>query len=586
MRKSYKAFKIGTQVFSEYTENYKLLNATLSNDFYADQVRGSRTIIEEQIPGRDIPYFYEVDDKPLEFEVTFASVEPMSKVQIKNIVRTLVSSKNYQELTFGEYENYNYVAKTPTYKVVFTGNLDINYVQQSANVNYFQVQSSSTVEAPKENALVYTLNYVKTEATTQTYIKTGGTILNGENTITGITNFINLRIGQTVIFNSTTLGTITNINLEDEEITISANSASTRTGSFTFRDDKRLSFANIANLSVGMLVVGTGVPLNTFIDEIYDVANNVVSLDKNLTTVYNGSGSITFYDLNKLVIDNLDNIKINQYIFSGSSIINDKKIIAIDGLNNILTLDSQPTTFIGSLESPAAVVIAGPTYIGSKTLNFTAGTYYYLLKNNIVYCVDPLDSSKYFYGKITEVTTTSITVEINSAQGYKDIIEPNIYVKYIDSNNGFLSYFTLRARADRPYGFNKINFGSLETAAASSFAIASTGDVEFFPDIRIVFTTTTSNWIRIRNTQNLSTLTFKGISNTEDIIFNANLKTISSNFINIYTRWNKDYLYLSPNLNTIVIEQSSDNGASWSTYSAGLKLLVTGEAPVYVYETE
>jgi hypothetical protein len=585
MRQSYKAFKFGTQVFSEYTENYKLLNATLSNDFYADQFRGSRTIIEEQIPGRDIPYFYEVDDKPLEFEVTFASVEPMSKVQIKNIVRTLVSPKTYQELTFGEYENDNYIAKTPTYKVVFTGNLDINYVQQSANVNYFQVQSSSTVEAPKENALVYTLNYVKTEATTQTYVKTGGTILNGENVITGITNFTNLRIGQTVIFNSTILGTITNINVEDEEITISGNSASTRTGSFTFRDDKRISFADINNLSIGMLVVGTGVPLDTFIDEIYDPANNVISLNKNLTTVYSGSGSITFYDLKRLVVDNLDNIQINQYILSGSSIINDKKIIAIDELNSILTLDSQAATFIGSLESPVSIVIAGPTYLGSKTLNFTAGTYYYLLKDNIVYCVDPLDSSKYFYGKITAVTTTSITVEITSAEGYKDIVEPNIYVKYIDSNNGFLSYFTLTARADRPYGFNKINFGNLDTAA-SSFAITSTGDVEFFPDIRIGFTTTTSNWIRIRNTQNLSTLTFKGISNTEDIIFNANLKTISSNFINIYTRWNKDDLYISPGLNTIVVEQSSNNGTSWTTYTAGLKLLVTGEAPVYVYETE
>lgn len=589
MRQSYKSFKFGNQVFDESIENFKLSNATLSNDFYQDCIRGARSILEEKIPGRDNPYFYEIDDQPLEFEVTFASHEPMTKTQIKNIVRKLVSPKTYQELSFGDYKDSTYLQKTPSYKVIFTGDTDINYVQQSANINYFEVQSSSTIEAPKENASVYTLNYIKTEATTQSYVKTGGSILSGENIITGITNFTNLRIGQKVIFSGTTLGTITEINLEDEEITISANSASNRSGSFTFRDDKRLSFANITNLSVGMLVVGTGVPSSTFIDEIYDAGNNVVSVDKDLTTVYTGSGSITFYDLNKLVIDNLDNIEVNQYIFSGSATINDRKIIEIDEDNNIITLGSEPTTYVGSSGSPVSVVIAGPTYTGSKTLNFTAGTYYYLLKDNIVYCVDPSDSSRYFYGKITAVTSTSITVDITEAQGYKNMVEPNIYVKYIDGNNGFLSYFTLKARADRPYGFNSITAGGVgvSDSAEDDLTVINTGDIEFYPQIEITAVATTTNWIRIKNSNvgNGSTVTFKGLTNTEAIVVNANLKTITSNFSGIYTRWNRDDLYLDAGSNSLVVEQSSNSGSTWSTYSTGVKLKVSGEAPVYVYDT-
>jgi hypothetical protein len=436
MRQQYKAFRFDGQTYHEdMSSGYRIINATLDNDFYMQCIRGPRSIVEDKIPGRDIPYFYEIDDEPLEFEVTFAFSEVMTKTQIKQVARKFFAPVVYKELTFGDYDlaTTTYTAKTPTYKVIFHGETDINYVQQSANVNIFQVASTSTIEAPKENASVYTLNYVKTGATTQSYVKTGGSILSGENIITGITNFTNLRIGQKVVYSATLLGTITNINLQDQEITISANSASTRTGSFTFRDDKRLSFANITNLSVGMLVVGTGVPSDTFIDEIYDVANSVVSVDKDITTVYTGSGSITFYDLNKLVVDNLDNIEVNQHIFSGSATINNKKIIAIDEDNSILTLNSEPTTYIGSSGSPVSIVIAGPTYVGSKTLNFTAGSYNHLMIGNTVYVNT---GSNYFYGVITATTSTSITVNITSANGYVNLVEPNITVTRISSDNG------------------------------------------------------------------------------------------------------------------------------------------------------
>jgi hypothetical protein len=585
MRQQYKAFRFDGQTYHEdMSSGYRIINATLDNDFYMQCIRGPRSIVEDKIPGRDIPYFYEVDDEPLEFDVTFAFSEVMTKTQIKQVARKFFAPIVYKELTFGDYDlaTTTYTAKTPTYKVIFHGETDINYVQQSANVNIFQVASTSTIEAPKENASVYTLNYVKTGATTQSYVKTGGTILSGENIITGITDFTNLRIGQKVVYSATLLGTITNINLQDQEITISANSASTRTGSFTFTDDKRLSFANITNLSVGMLVVGTGVPSNTFIDEIYDVANNVISVDKDITVTYTGSGSITFYDLNRLVIDNLDNIEINQYIFSGSVTINNKKIIAIDEDNSILTLNSEPTTYIGSSVSPISIVIAGPTYTGSKTLNFTAGSYNHLMLGNTVYVNT---GSNYFYGIITGVTSTSITVNITSANGYVNLVEPNITVTRISSDNGYIAYLTLTARADRPYGYSVVTGQIGSPTTASQISITSTGDITFFPSMALTNPGTTGQPIRIYNETNGSTITFSQLYTSEVVTINAILKTISSNqtpALTIYERWSKDDLFLSPGTNVIKFQTYASS--SWGTLTVAAFTL-TGEAPVYIYDT-
>ena len=585
MRQQYKAFRFDGQTYHEdMSSGFKLINATLDSDFYMQSIRGSRNIVEDKIPGRDIPYFYEIDDEPLEFEVTFAFSEVMTKTQIKQVARKFFAPVVYKELTFGDYDlaTTTYTAKTPTYKVIFHGETDINYVQQSANVNIFQVASTSTIEAPKENASVYTLNYLKTGATTQSYVKTGGSILSGENIITGITNFTNLRIGQKVVYSATLLGTITNINLQDQEITISANSASTRIGSFEFRDEKRLSFANITNLSVGMLVVGTGVPSDTFIDEIYDVANNVISVDKDITTVYTGSGSITFYDLNKLVVDNLDNIEVNQYIFSGSATINNKKIIAIDEDNSILTLNSEPTTYIGSSVSPISIVIAGPTYIGSKTLNFTAGSYNHLMIGNTVYVNT---GSNYFYGVITGVTSTSITVSITSANGYVNLVEPNITVTRISSDNGYIAYLTLTARADRPYGYSVVTAQINGSPTASQISITSTGDITFFPSMSLTNPGTTGQPIRIYNETNGSTITFSQLYTSEVVTINAILKTISSNqtpALTIYERWSKDDLFLSPGTN--VIKFQTYVAPSWGTLTVAAFTL-TGEAPVYIYDT-
>jgi len=59
-----------------------IINATLSNDLYSFNVIGEKSIIEDQIQGRDEPYLYNVDFKPLEFtlNIAFESYETIDEV--------------------------------------------------------------------------------------------------------------------------------------------------------------------------------------------------------------------------------------------------------------------------------------------------------------------------------------------------------------------------------------------------------------------------------------------------------------------------------------------------------------------------
>lgn len=128
MKKVYTAFKFGT--YSSSTDD--VLNVTLDNDMYNETVRGSRSIIEEKVVGVESPYFFYVDDEPLEFEVNFA-FEEKTKAEIKALTRILISGNTYQELSFGDIESSVYVRKTPIYNVIFVDEPQISFI--GANVN-------------------------------------------------------------------------------------------------------------------------------------------------------------------------------------------------------------------------------------------------------------------------------------------------------------------------------------------------------------------------------------------------------------------------------------------------------------------
>jgi phage-related protein len=130
MKRVYTAFQFGS-----YTSpNSDVLNVTLDNDMYNESIRGSRTIIEDKVQGVEAPYFFYVDDEPLEFEVNFA-FEAKDKSAIKTLMRTLITPDTYTPMTFGEYEGspLAYAAKSPTYKVIFTGEPQISFIGRNVD---------------------------------------------------------------------------------------------------------------------------------------------------------------------------------------------------------------------------------------------------------------------------------------------------------------------------------------------------------------------------------------------------------------------------------------------------------------------
>jgi hypothetical protein len=142
MIQQYKSFKFNNTLFLD------LLNVTLSNDFYAACLRGPRSIKEEKIPGRDLPYFFEVDDEPIEFDINFALQYPLTMTGIKSIVKNLITFNSYRPLHFGNYENSTYTRKTPIFNVIFVGEPDFHFIgagKNSSNVDtylgYFTLQA-------------------------------------------------------------------------------------------------------------------------------------------------------------------------------------------------------------------------------------------------------------------------------------------------------------------------------------------------------------------------------------------------------------------------------------------------------------
>lgn len=579
MRKNYKSFKFNgdSASFSD------VLNVTLDNDFYEECIRGDREILTEQIPGRDIPYFYEVDDLPLEFDLHFAFQIPVSKDRIKDITRKLLGPRTYKELTFGEYESGTYVAKTPIYNAIFKGSTDFSYVQQGGIVNNLEDQVDGTISKIDYTRTLATYSVTKTNLSWPvTYNSAAtGSLLDDSDTITGITNFTDLRVGQYVSNGATQLGQIQELDTTNNEIILdTVNTAGDKTGVFTFTDKKRLTAENVTNLEIGMLLSGSGVPSNTFIDGIYN--STTISVDTELTTTVSG-GERSFYKLNTLTINSLTDIERNFKITAGDANLVGKLISSIDTVNSRIVVSPTPTTFAAS----ASATITSDKYPTTSTVLsyvITSGETHYDFKVENTLTVRG-ENGQFITGTITATGANSVTITpISSYSNYADLVDGDMYVTYIDSDNGFIGYFVLHVLCDRPYGYNDIAAGDIDGSAVSDLTVNNTGDIEFYPDIVIEATSTTSNWIRIVNTTNGSTVTFKGVTDGETITVNSNLKTITSTVSGVYTRWNKDDLYLDTGINYLDVESSSNSGATWS--SASIKLEVTGEAPVYVYEAE
>lgn len=84
-----------------------IINATLSNDMYQFATLGTKSIVEQKIQGRDIPYFYNVDFDTLSFGMTIAFEDYATKEQVNEVIKWLYSPSTPRLLRFPEYEmNY------------------------------------------------------------------------------------------------------------------------------------------------------------------------------------------------------------------------------------------------------------------------------------------------------------------------------------------------------------------------------------------------------------------------------------------------------------------------------------------------
>jgi hypothetical protein len=128
MKKAYTAFSFNGVVYTD------LINVSLENNMHSENMRGNRTLLREKIPGRDIPYFYAVEDEALEFDVVFALTVPKTKSELAVMLRNLISQTGYKELHFGDYNTttLTYTRQSPIYKVIFSGESKLDFV--GANV--------------------------------------------------------------------------------------------------------------------------------------------------------------------------------------------------------------------------------------------------------------------------------------------------------------------------------------------------------------------------------------------------------------------------------------------------------------------
>ena len=137
MKLHYTAFMFNNKLYGS------LFNVVMSDDFYAESIRGSRSILEDKIPGRDIPYFYEVEDDVLEFDMNFAFENPMTKSEVNLIARDLLTPQGYSELSFGKYFGVSplVAAFTSTTSQTISNNVEKIFTFNSAPTGGFIVGS-------------------------------------------------------------------------------------------------------------------------------------------------------------------------------------------------------------------------------------------------------------------------------------------------------------------------------------------------------------------------------------------------------------------------------------------------------------
>lgn len=152
--------------FEDANGNALIINASLQNDMYMQPVAGSRKISEQQISGRDEPYFYAVDSSPIDFTMNIALSTYATKETIREILRWLLTPKTYKPLSFDGGATYYYVIFYDKPKIHYIGKDEdstekyLGYIEIQAQTNspYLFTGSKTSSEYTSDSTTNITVN--------------------------------------------------------------------------------------------------------------------------------------------------------------------------------------------------------------------------------------------------------------------------------------------------------------------------------------------------------------------------------------------------------------------------------------------
>lgn len=102
-------------------------NVTMEGGLYNFSVIGEKSIIEDQIQGRDEPYLYNVDHKPLEFTINIAFENYETIDEVSKVIRWLYNPKTYKRLKFENMETNFFAIFVGSPEYYYVGRHDIGY---------------------------------------------------------------------------------------------------------------------------------------------------------------------------------------------------------------------------------------------------------------------------------------------------------------------------------------------------------------------------------------------------------------------------------------------------------------------------
>lgn len=165
---------INSTSFKDINNLPLVINATLQNDLYKQPLGGSRKISEQQVSGRDEPYFYAVDLSPLSFKMTIALSNYTTKEKIREILRWLLTPKTYKPLSFD--------AGITSYFVIFEGEPSISYVgKKGAGSSADTFLTYIEIDVRTNSPYLFTGTVTQTKITTEGSNDTGAVRVTSDN---------------------------------------------------------------------------------------------------------------------------------------------------------------------------------------------------------------------------------------------------------------------------------------------------------------------------------------------------------------------------------------------------------------------